>query len=169
MTRTVVNLFTTLIRTHHITSRKKLQKVKKAASHHALPFVLIRSGGSPGIMYAESSDESSLSSWVNIVQGLRYKDYQCARKPTSCPVQVSQPAGDVGFIEVTSVAQFGEKMEQRGLEKIELCRLSNNRTSCKLLQVMIQYDARAGPVEKDLGNSAATAVPFTISRSGLDQ
>ncbi|KAI0596079.1 hypothetical protein F4775DRAFT_329922 [Biscogniauxia sp. FL1348] len=114
MTRTV-NLFTTLIRTHHITSRKKLQRVKKAASHYALPFVLVRSGGSPGIMYAESSDESSINSWVSTVQGFRYKDYQCARKPASCPVQVPQRASDAGFVEVTSVAEFGERMEQRGL------------------------------------------------------
>ncbi|KAI1506220.1 hypothetical protein F5X99DRAFT_127363 [Biscogniauxia marginata] len=114
MTRTIT-LFTTLIRTHHITSRKKLQRVKKTASHHALPFVLVRSGGSPGIMYAESLDEDSISSWVSAVQGLRYKDFQCARKPAASPVRVPHQTTDGGFEEVTSVAEFGERMEQRGL------------------------------------------------------
>ncbi|CAJ2511193.1 Uu.00g068180.m01.CDS01 [Anthostomella pinea] len=109
------NLFTALIRTHHITSRKKIQRVKKAASHHALPFVLIRSGGSPGIMYAESADEAGVSGWVAAVQGLRYKDFQCAQKPAASDVNVPPQASDSGFVEVTSVAEFGERMQQRGL------------------------------------------------------
>ncbi|KAI1381124.1 hypothetical protein F4677DRAFT_117576 [Hypoxylon crocopeplum] len=107
-------LFTTLIRTHHITSRKKLARVKKAASPHDL-FVIIRSGGSPGIMYAEGPDESAVNSWVNFVQALRYKDFQCAQKPAANAVRTADEMKARGFEEVTSVTEFGERMEQRGL------------------------------------------------------
>ncbi|KAI2468406.1 hypothetical protein F4781DRAFT_432383 [Annulohypoxylon bovei var. microspora] len=108
------NLFTALIRTHHITSRKKLARVKKAAALCDLQ-VLVRSGGSPGIMYAEGPDETAVGSWVSGVQALRYKDFQCVQKPAAHLVQVASRIDDVGFEEVTSVAEFGERMEQRGL------------------------------------------------------
>lgn len=55
-------LYNALIRTHHVTSRKKVGKVKKMA-HHELKYLLIRSGGSPGLMYAEG-DEESLQGWI---------------------------------------------------------------------------------------------------------
>lgn len=113
MTRTP-HIYTTLIRTHHITSRKKLARVKKAAASHSLQ-VLIRSGGSPGIMYAEGPDEAAVSSWVSFVQALRYKDFQCAQKPAANQIRGGGPIKDGGFEEVTSVAEFGERMEQRGL------------------------------------------------------
>ncbi|KAI1799210.1 hypothetical protein F4811DRAFT_124732 [Daldinia bambusicola] len=109
------NVFAALIRTHHITSRKKLVRVKKAAALYNL-HVLIRSGGSPGIMYAEGPDETSVSSWVNMVQGLRYKDFQCAQKPAAHQVRgTAKQIKDGSFEEVTSVTEFGERMEQRGL------------------------------------------------------
>ncbi|KAI1820634.1 hypothetical protein F4861DRAFT_522183 [Xylaria intraflava] len=108
------SLFTALIRTHHITSRKKLQRVKKAASQHALPFVLIRSGGSPGIMYAEGT-ETDVTAWVSFVRGLRYKDFQCPRKPAATEVLAPTQTEHGNFKEVTSVTEFGQYMEQRGL------------------------------------------------------
>jgi hypothetical protein len=55
-------VYNALIRTHHVTSRKKVGKVKKMA-HHELRYLLIRSGGSPGLMYAEG-DETSLKEWI---------------------------------------------------------------------------------------------------------
>ena len=59
-------LFNALIRTHHITSRKKVAVLKKAASTHGCR-VLLRSGGSPGIMYVEGS-ENGVEQWVAAVQ-----------------------------------------------------------------------------------------------------
>ncbi|RYP72758.1 hypothetical protein DL769_004374 [Monosporascus sp. CRB-8-3] len=109
------NLFITLIRTHHITSRKKLQRVKRAARQLAIPFVLVRSGGSPGIMYAEGPDESGVAGWVNVVKSLRYKDFQCAQKPISHPVNVDKQIKDAGFNEVASVTEFSEVMQRKGL------------------------------------------------------
>ena len=57
-----------LIRTHHISSRKKVAKLKQAAGDKAV-FVLLRSGGSPGIMYVEGSPEG-VKDWVSTVQVL---------------------------------------------------------------------------------------------------
>lgn len=50
------------IRTHHITSRKKVAALKLAAERHGC-FALLRSGGSPGMMYVEGSEEA-VRSWV---------------------------------------------------------------------------------------------------------
>jgi len=55
-----------LIRTHHITSRKKVTKLKQAATSQDV-FVLLRSGGAPGIMYVEGS-AGGVEGWVNVVQ-----------------------------------------------------------------------------------------------------
>ncbi|OTA97232.1 hypothetical protein M434DRAFT_320808 [Hypoxylon sp. CO27-5] len=113
MSRTPV-IYTALIRTHHITSRKKLARVKKAALYNHLR-VLVRSGGAPGIMYAEGPNEAAVGSWVNFVQNLRYKDFQCVRKPAANQNRGAGPIKDGGFEEVNSVAEFGERMEQSGL------------------------------------------------------
>lgn len=57
--------FHALIRTHHITSRKKVTKLRQAANAHNV-FALLRYGGAPGIMYVEG-DEKGVTSWVDDV------------------------------------------------------------------------------------------------------
>lgn len=109
-------LFNTLIRTHHITSRKKLGRVRKAALQLNIDFLLIRSGGSPGIMYAEtlSASPDSLAEWVSTVQSFRYKDFRCAHKPAA-----AEGGGSgllkTGVVEVADVKEFAGEMERRGL------------------------------------------------------
>ncbi|KAF5962711.1 hypothetical protein FBULB1_13895, partial [Fusarium bulbicola] len=76
------SLFNCLIRTHHITSRKKLSRVRRAAQQLNVDWLYVRSGGSPGIMFAEGRDEAGLTEWVSTVQALRYKDFKCVAKPT---------------------------------------------------------------------------------------
>lgn len=117
-------LYTALIRTHHITSRKKLQRVKKSARQLEVPYVLVRSGGAPGIMYAEAPEENAVASWVAAVRDLRYKDFQCARKPTLQRVLLSAAAGgksaaptSPSFQELETTAEFGHVMEEKGLTK----------------------------------------------------
>lgn len=114
---TARTLFVTLIRTHHVTSRKKLQRVKKAATHFGVPFVLVRYGGSPGLMYAESGESSSLGAWVSAVKDLRYKDFQCVYKPEARQLNdgsaTSMPSG--AFNETESVSSFSEVMDRKGL------------------------------------------------------
>lgn len=58
-------MFNALIRTHHITSRKKVTKLKQAADATQV-FALLRSGSSPGIMYVEGP-ESGVRHWVDSV------------------------------------------------------------------------------------------------------
>ena len=55
-----------LIRTHHITSRKKVAKLRQSASAEDV-YALIHYGGPPGIMYVEG-DKSGVASWVAAVQ-----------------------------------------------------------------------------------------------------
>lgn len=115
------SLFITLIRTHHVTSRKKLQRVKKAAAHFDIPFVLVRYGGSPGLMYAESTEGPNLGSWVSAVKDLRYKDFQCVYKPEMRALNLDDPAAATtpvpagAFNETESVSSFGQVMEHKGL------------------------------------------------------
>lgn len=58
-------MFNALIRTHHITSRKKVTKLKQAADATQV-FALLRSGGCPGIMYVEG-EEKGVRHWVDMV------------------------------------------------------------------------------------------------------
>lgn len=58
--------FNALIRTHHITSRKKVAKLKQAATAQDV-FVLVRYGGAPGVMYCEGQ-EAGVTEWVSAVQ-----------------------------------------------------------------------------------------------------
>ncbi|KAJ5489543.1 hypothetical protein N7539_004433 [Penicillium diatomitis] len=117
-------LYNALIRTHHITSRKKVAALKRAADAHKC-HVLLRSGGCPGIMYVEGSDKSSVDEWVNVVRKLRYKDFQLVTRPGAVEGEGvdgeksrSPDAGvDVGLAEVDSVREFGHRMEERGVWK----------------------------------------------------
>lgn len=111
------SVFATLIRTHHVTNRKKLQRVKKAAAHFDVPFVLVRYGGSPGLMYGESSDAASLISWVSAVKDLRYKDFQCVWKPERKDVNETEPVLTGAFHEVETVSEFGQLMDGKGLSE----------------------------------------------------
>jgi hypothetical protein len=61
-----MTLFHALIRTHHITSRKKVAHLRKAASKYDC-YALLRSGGCPGIMYCKGSEEG-VKEWVGTVQ-----------------------------------------------------------------------------------------------------
>lgn len=55
-------IFNALLRTHHITSRKKVAALTQAARKHEV-YALLRSGGSPGIMYVEGSKDG-VTAWV---------------------------------------------------------------------------------------------------------
>jgi hypothetical protein len=111
-------LYNALIRTHHITSRKKVAALKRAADTHQC-FVLLRSGGCPGIMYVEGRDQARVESWVGEVRKLRYKDFQLVTRPGvlahEVTDQVPPEEHDAGLSEVESVKEFGSCMEKRGV------------------------------------------------------
>ena len=60
------SIWNALIRTHHITSRKKVAKLTQSAKNHNV-YALLRSGGSPGIMYVEGGQEG-VTAWVGDVK-----------------------------------------------------------------------------------------------------
>lgn len=108
-------IWNALIRTHHITSRKKVAKLRAAASNCNV-YALLRSGGCPGIMYCEGS-ESGVRDWVANVQRLRYKDFQLAKKAVEKHVEDDKGNGyeatgsNYGKLEeVESVKDFGARM-----------------------------------------------------------
>jgi len=58
-------IYHALIRTHHITSRKKVAALKAAAKKYACA-ALLRSGGAPGIMYVRG-EERGVEGWVGVI------------------------------------------------------------------------------------------------------
>ncbi|OJJ43683.1 hypothetical protein ASPZODRAFT_74110 [Penicilliopsis zonata CBS 506.65] len=117
-------MFNALIRTHHITSRKKVASLKRAA--HAYRCSVLLCSGCPGIMYVEALAKDDVGKWVTAVRNLRYKDFQLVVKP-ACLQSESESgsegegAGGAGFppglVEVGSVKEFGGLMEKRGVWK----------------------------------------------------
>lgn len=117
-------LFNALIRTHHITSRKKVAALKRAADTHKC-HVLLRSGGCPGIMYVEGRDQLDVEQWVNVVRKLRYKDFQLVARPRAVEAEAEYNNkndkapelrdAEIGLVEVESVKEFGSRMARRGV------------------------------------------------------
>ncbi|KZT70915.1 hypothetical protein DAEQUDRAFT_666803 [Daedalea quercina L-15889] len=115
-----LQLWNALVRTHHITSRKKVGKLRQAADEHEV-YALICYGGCPGIMYTEGSPEG-VKQWVDSVHRLRYKDYQLAVRPAPVAPEVRsheeharERAIPVGLHEVETVKDFGAVMRERGV------------------------------------------------------
>ncbi|KAF7194246.1 hypothetical protein HII31_04483 [Pseudocercospora fuligena] len=105
-----------LIRTHHITSRKKVSKLRQAAANDNV-YALLRSGGSPGIMYVEGL-KAGVESWVAAVQRLRYKDFQLVARPAelvreSNTEDTHLPTGVLD--EIDSVKDMATRMEDLGV------------------------------------------------------
>ncbi|KAL9127188.1 MAG: hypothetical protein Q9217_003896 [Psora testacea] len=74
-------LYRALIRTHHMTSRKKISAISKAAKNYDCAVYLKTGPHPPGIMIAESENngQEGLEGWLGTVKRLRYKDYQQLR------------------------------------------------------------------------------------------
>ena len=110
-----------LIKTHHMTSRKKIQTLTKAAkSLHCS--VVIKTGRPPGVMIVEATNDSeneakkAVEAWVGVVRGLRYKDYQLLKMeevPTGGGM-LGVDAGNVReFEEMKELGKFLEECEVR--------------------------------------------------------
>jgi hypothetical protein len=111
------SIYNALIRTHHITSRKKVAKLREAAAKHSI-YGLICYGGCPGIMYCQGT-ESGVRDWVSSVQRLRYKDFQLVKKPAAKEVddsKMEEPSVRYGKLEeVDSVKDYGAMMDDLGV------------------------------------------------------
>lgn len=111
-------LYNALIRTHHITSRKKVAKLRAAASNHNI-YALLRYGGCPGVMYCQGP-EPGVRDWVANVQRLRYKDFQLVKKPAEMRVEgqarnVDDKVPYGKLEEMDTVKEFGAQMENFGV------------------------------------------------------
>ena len=106
-----------VIRTHHITSRKKIAKLRAAASNYNV-YALLRYGGCPGVMYCQGT-EAGVRDWVSTVQRLRYKDFQLVRKPLEKEGEkatIDEKLVNYGKLEeAESVKEFGARMEELGV------------------------------------------------------
>lgn len=106
-------MFHALIRTHHITSRKKIAALKAAAKQKQC-FVLLRTGGIPGLMYVRGTDQSSTQQWVDTVHKLRYKDYQLI-SPVYSTTTMIESKDLCKLEEVSTVKEFAARIEQHGI------------------------------------------------------
>ena len=140
MSGSSVKLWNALISAHHITSRKKVAKLKEAASSKNV-FALLRSGAPPGIMYVEGYRQA-VERWVKTVQvsrfmydfsmcaqtcgtnawrkRLRYKDYQLSCRPAEVKREFhvtgeARISVCTGLYETDSVRAFGQQMRERGV------------------------------------------------------
>lgn len=107
-------MYHAFIRTHHITSRKKVASLKAAAKRLEC-YALLRSGGVPGLMYVESGQEDAAQAWVDTVHGLRYKDYQLAAPVTKAAKCVTSDSNHGILQEVDTVKEFAMEMDRKGL------------------------------------------------------
>ncbi|EME82030.1 uncharacterized protein MYCFIDRAFT_86681 [Pseudocercospora fijiensis CIRAD86] len=105
-----------LIRTHHITSRKKVSKLRQAAANDNV-YALLRSGGAPGIMYVEGLKDG-VESWVASAQRLRYKDFQLVARPAEVVRESDAkktPLPNGVLEEIDSVKDMAIRMETTGV------------------------------------------------------
>lgn len=112
-----MTLYHALIRTHHITSRKKVATLKAAAKKLGVA-ALLRSGGVPGLIYVRGRSLESVQSWVDVVHDLRYKDYRLTCPVARVPGECCGDARDdsPGIVEeVATVRDMAAVMEKKGL------------------------------------------------------
>jgi hypothetical protein len=107
------HMYIALIRTHHITSRKKVAALKAAAKQLEC-FALLRSGGCPGIMFVQGNNATSVQSWVGTVRNLRYKDYQLVSPVAGSSVGFEKAKYGV-LREVETVRAMADEMQGNGL------------------------------------------------------
>lgn len=62
----LVSIHHALIKTHHMTSRKKIAALADSANRLSIE-VMIRTGGYPGIMYV-AGPEGDVRSWIEVVR-----------------------------------------------------------------------------------------------------
>jgi hypothetical protein len=108
-------MFNALIRTHHITSRKKVAALKSAAKQLEC-YALLRSGGAPGVMFVQGDSQHKVQSWVETVRNLRYKDFQlCSKASLTSATFDSSMHGSLE--EVSTLKDMAAKMEAAGLSE----------------------------------------------------
>ncbi|KAF6241249.1 hypothetical protein HO173_001044 [Letharia columbiana] len=91
-------LYRALIKTHHMTSRKKITAITKAAKKCNCAVYLKSGVHPPGVMVGECGGEQGeldLKEWVGSVKRLRYKDYKLLCSETVEQGRLLVKSGDV--------------------------------------------------------------------------
>lgn len=114
-TCSVVMHYIALIRTHHITSRKKVATLKAAAKKLGC-YALLRSGGVPGVMFVQGDGKDAVQAWVDAVHELRYKEYQLAA-PVAMAAAKTVVKQEPKLEEVATVKEMGAIMDSAGLRE----------------------------------------------------
>ena len=102
-------LYRALIKTHHMTSRKKIQSLTRAAKGYNCA-VVIKTGRPPGVMLAESTNRNDIEAWVQTVRRLRYKDYSLMKMESVGQGQLKVEMGHVQ--EFQELKDFGRYLEE---------------------------------------------------------
>ena len=114
-------MYHALIRTHHITSRKKVAALKaalKAAAKTLQCHAVLRSGGIPGVVSVEGRNSTNVEKWVDTAHDLRYKDYQLVAAVFQTFTESRLAEADIGSLnEVNTVKELGALMEEKGLTR----------------------------------------------------
>ncbi|KAH7355123.1 hypothetical protein BKA65DRAFT_605109 [Rhexocercosporidium sp. MPI-PUGE-AT-0058] len=97
-----------LIKTHHMTSRKKILAITKAAKRLSCS-VLLKTGGPPGVMIAEGA---LAGDWLEVVRKLRYKDYHLMKREEVERRGLDVEPGEVK--ELSSMKELGAFLEGSG-------------------------------------------------------
>ena len=101
-------MYNALIRTHHITSRKKVA-VLKAAAKELQCYALLRTGGTPGVMFVQGNSQDRVQRWVETVRNLHYMGYQLA-SPAAAAARGFGPSNYGSLVEVSTVKDMAAKM-----------------------------------------------------------
>lgn len=94
-------LYRALIKTHHMTSRKKIQRLCKATRAQQCS-VVIKTGLPPGVMIAEGEEQGNVQEWIKVVKAMRYKFYDLL-----CFEEVGEHQGRL-LVEPGHVQEFTE-------------------------------------------------------------
>lgn len=99
------------------TYRETIRKIKKNARNHNIPFVMLKTGSAPGLLYAESHDLANLVDWTARIEALDRTYYKCAAPPAKAPVNMDDLPRYQGerFLEINHTTEFGEELAKRGL------------------------------------------------------
>lgn len=87
-------IYRALIKTHHMTSRKKIQRLCKATKAQQCS-VVIKTGRPPGVMIAEGEEQRNVQEWIEVVKARH--TYFAAAAMTTSPALIEDMANACGI------------------------------------------------------------------------
>ncbi|TVY46663.1 hypothetical protein LOCC1_G003759, partial [Lachnellula occidentalis] len=110
-TTTTMALQRILIKTHHMTSRKKIGIITRATKRLDCS-VLLKVGANPGIMLCEGH-ENRASEWETVVRKLRYKDMRLLKRESISELHLATLGVKEGDVEeMEEIKDFAKLLEK---------------------------------------------------------